>query len=52
MRARTVELNDVLRFRIKAEEKKCIEAEASRLGLTVSAFIRMMFRWWMEERKS
>ena len=52
MTVRTVELNDVLRFRIKAEEKERIETEATRLGLTVSAFIRMMFRWWMEERKS
>ena len=49
---RAVELDDTLRFRISTDEKKRIEAEASRLGLTVSAFIRMMFRWWVEERKS
>ena len=47
MTARIVELDDVIRFRIRADEKKSIEAEASGQGLTTSAFIRGLFRLWM-----
>jgi len=37
----------IIRFRIETEEKNRIEAEAKKLGISVSAFIRLLIRNWL-----
>ncbi|KKM07163.1 hypothetical protein LCGC14_1736610 [marine sediment metagenome] len=39
-------MDAIIRFRTSEEDKKALEAEARKLGLTVSAFIRLLIRQW------
>ena len=39
-------MKETIRFRIEEEEKRKIEAEAKKLGISVSAFIRLLIRNW------
>lgn len=41
-----MEYNKVIRFLVTPDEDKYIKAEARRLHLTVSAFIRLLIRQW------
>ena len=41
-------MDEVIRFRVDVEEKKLIEAEAQKAGLSVSAFIRLLVRNWSD----
>jgi len=36
----------VVRFRVTEKEKMSLEKEATNLGLTVSAFLRLLIRQW------
>lgn len=39
-------MDEVIRFRIDADEKEKVEAEAKRLGISVSAFLRLLIKQW------
>lgn len=39
-------MNQIIRFRVTDEDKQTIEAEAQKLGLTVSSFIRFLIKNW------
>ena len=39
-------MDEVVRFRMDADEKEALEAEAKKLGLSVSAFIRLLIKQW------
>jgi len=39
-------MEEVIRFRVEAEDKAKIEIEARKLGISVSAFIRLLIRNW------
>jgi len=39
---------EVIRFRVTSEEKASIEAEAQRLGISVSAFLRLLIKQWSD----
>ena len=42
----------VVRFRVEAAEKEEMENEAKKLGLTLSAFLRLLFRYRQAEDKN
>ncbi|KKK49529.1 hypothetical protein LCGC14_3134140 [marine sediment metagenome] len=39
-------MSEVIRFLVEPAEKKKIENEAQKLGLSVSAFIRLLIKQW------
>ncbi len=39
-------MDEVIRFRVDADEKENIEAEAKKLGISVSAFLRLLIKQW------
>lgn len=39
-------MDEVIRFRTNKNEKKMIEAEAEKLGISVSAFLRLLIKNW------
>lgn len=41
-------MESIVRFRVTAEEKEAIMVEAQRLGMSVSAFIRLLFKQWSD----
>lgn len=41
-------MEEVVRFRVEADDKQKLEAEAKKLGLSVSAFIRLLIRNWSD----
>jgi len=41
-------MDEVVRFRMNAGEKEALEAEAKSLGLSVSAFIRLLIKQWTD----
>jgi len=41
-------MDKVVRFRMDAREKEALEAEAKKLGLSVSVFIRLLIKQWTD----
>ena len=41
-------MDKVVRFRMDAEGKEALEAEAKKLGLSVSVFIRLLIKQWTD----
>lgn len=41
----------VIRFRVTKEERETIEIEAKKLGLSMSTFIRLLIRQWVNGNK-
>ena len=41
-------MDKVIRFRTSTEEKKKFKTEAGKLGISVSAFIRLLFKNWSD----
>ncbi|MBA7650417.1 hypothetical protein ES703_58221 [subsurface metagenome] len=39
-------MNEVITIRMEAEDKEKVEAEARKLGISVSAFIRLLIKQW------
>ncbi|GAI80681.1 unnamed protein product [marine sediment metagenome] len=39
-------MKEVITIRMGTEDKKRVEAEAKKLGLSVSAFIRLLIKQW------
>ena len=39
-------MNEIITIRIEAGDKAKVEAEARKLGLSVSAFIRLLIKQW------
>jgi len=39
-------MNEVITVRMEAEDKERAEAEARKLGISVSAFIRLLIKQW------
>ena len=42
-----IDKNDTIKFRLSSKDKQDMEKEAESIGLSVSAFIRMLFRRWV-----
>ena len=42
------ELVEIVRFRVTAEEKANIKREARNLGISVTAFIRLLIKQWSD----
>ena len=41
-------MDEVVRFRMKAEDKAKLETEAQKVGMSVSAFIRLLITNWTD----
>ena len=41
-------MSEVIRFLVEPDEKVKIEAEAKKLGISVSAFIRLLLKQWTD----
>ena len=41
-------MSEVIRFLVEPDEKENIEAEAKKLGISVSAFIRLLIKQWSD----
>ena len=39
-------MDEVIRLRIESKDKEAVEIEAKKLGISVSAFIRLLIRQW------
>ena len=39
-------MEDSIRFRVTAEEKDAFEQEAQKLGISVTSFIKLLFKQW------
>lgn len=42
------EMEDSIRFRVTAEEKDAFEQEAKKLGISVTSFIKLLFKQWAD----
>ena len=44
-------MNKVITIRMEAEDKERVEAEAKKLGISISAFIRLLIKHWSNDIK-